>query len=199
MERRESCVWRMGQQTRGRECEEAIDGEEEWETAAKANMQGQQKLSVGLKWRSLCQRTLASVHACTDIDIFTHIHVQPLSYKLMLISPWGCIFQCKHFVLDLKKCESKKKKKQAQVNLKDTIFSCKLSGAARWQMRHTTSRTLKPNLQPLFPAIKAWRDFRKPQVKKRTDHADRISSLLHHAKILTETFTDPHDNWSFWV
>lgn len=37
----------MGQQER--KCEKAIDGEEEREAAAKANMQGQQKLSVGLK------------------------------------------------------------------------------------------------------------------------------------------------------
>ena len=49
MERSDSYLWRMGQQTSKRKCEKAIDREEEREIAAEANMQGQQMASVGLK------------------------------------------------------------------------------------------------------------------------------------------------------
>ena len=83
MERNDSYVWRTGQQTSERNREKAMDREEKWETAAKANMQGQQMVTVGLKWKSWSQSSWLSFEHTQGTRTYhthtthTHKHVNP--------------------------------------------------------------------------------------------------------------------------
>lgn len=91
----------------------------------------------------------------------------------------------------------KKVERKRECAWRATSLAASCLVVARWQLNNTPGITHKPNLS-LFLTIKASRDFRKPRVqKRRRGRPDRISWLLHHARIVTRMLLALHWRWRY--